>query len=447
MILTKENCPFVIDSHDVYGKHKNIESIILDVKILWEYHYNYTFDYENHSEEETIIDKMLDDLKEYEPFFVEYVSEIFRYLTFKQYDRYVLIRYKDMTELYSELTPEEYWSLYDGIYRKCRTVVFDMLTENCVLHGYDKFFNVNELNETNLETVISNSKTASLYEVSNKLDGSMVLATKVKEGNIIMVTSNSINAETSWRLDLAYNLLTEEIYEMLFDYEGDTFVFEMIVPEDLHIVKYSVSDYGLHLIGIRKVLSTDNMDESFMVRYEDVVKLATKYGVKTTETFNMSIDEIMSQIESKGCDEAEGFVVRINDSFYKIKYHEYVQMHKVLSSMVSPNAVIDAIKRGVYDDFRSKIPATYHVRVDEIASIVFACMNELCEYVEDRAHFIEVNFSDIKDKMKFISDEIPKELQSYVRNCVVKRNYGLFSKNYIPKLNNIENLLELIRKQ
>ena len=445
MILTKEDgCPFVIDSHDVYGKHKNIESIILDVKILWEYHYNFTFDYENHSEEETIIDKMLDDLKEYEPFFVEYVSEIFRYLTFKQYDRYVLIRYKDMTELYSELTPEEYWSLYDGIYRKCRTVVFDMLTENCVLHGYDKFFNVNELNETKLETVISNSKTASLYEVSNKLDGSMVLATKIKEGPTLMATSNSINSETSWRLDLAYNLLTKEIYEMLFDYEGDTFVFEMIAPEDTHIVNYSESDYGLHLIGIRKVLSTDNMDESIMLEYKDVINLANEYNVKSTTMFNMTIDEIMSQIDSKPCNEAEGFVVRIDDNFYKIKYNEYVQMHKILSGIVSPNAVIDAIKRGVYDDFRSKIPVVYHNRVNEIASIVFECMNKLCEYVEGRTHFIESNFSDIRDKMKFISDEIPKELQSYVRNCVVKRNYGLFSKNSTPKLNNIEYLLKII---
>lgn len=448
MLLTKKDgCPFVIDSHDINGKHNNIENIIFDVKIVWEYYFNFSFDYEDYCEGETILDKMLNDLKEYEPYFVEYVSKIFHYLNFKQYDRYILVRYKDMTELYSDVSPEEYWSLYDGLYRKCRTVVYDIVSEKCVLHGYDKFFNVNELNETNIDTVISYSKTASLFEVSNKLDGSMVLASKIKNGPILLATSNSINSETSWRLNLAYSLLTVEIYNMLYDNEGDTFIFEMITPEDSHIVNYSETDYGLHLIGIRKVLFDDNMDNSFMVNYKNVINIATEYGVKTTETFNMTIDEIMSQLESKSCNEAEGFVIRVNDNFYKIKYHEYVQMHKILSGMVSPNAVIDAIKRGVYDDFRSKIPSSYHNRVNEIASIVFKCMNELCEYVEERTHFIEINFSDIKDKMKFISNEIPKELQSYVRNCVIKRKYGLFSKNSTPKLNNIEFLLQLIRQE
>lgn len=448
MILTKEDgCPFVIDSVDNNGRHISIEKIIFDVKIVWEYYFDTFLDYDDHCDEETIIDKMIDDLKDYEPYFVKYVSEIFRYLTFKQNGRYILVRYKDMTTLYSDMSPEEYWSLYDGLYRKCRTVVYDIVSEKCVLHGYDKFFNVNELDEVKLEKVISYSKNASIFEVSNKLDGSMVLASKIKNGPILLVTSNSINSETSWRLDLAYNLLTIEINELLFDHEGDTFVFEMISPEDAHIVNYKESEYGLHLIGIRKILSEDNMDDSFMVNYEEVIRLANKYGVKTTETFNMTIDEIMMQIESKNCDEAEGFVVRIDDNFYKIKYHEYVQMHKILSGMVSPNAVIDSIRRGVYDDFRSKIPSSYHERVNEIASIVFTCMNELCEYVEGKAHFIEANFSEIKDKMIFISNEIPKELQSYVRNCVVKRRYGLFSKNSTPKLNNIEFLLKLIRMQ
>ena len=392
---------------------------------------------------ETVIHHMISKMKDIDIEYYRQLNYIFSLLKIKQWKNYVLVRYLDFTELYNRFTPDEFWNLHDGIYRECRSLVFDMRDETrCVLHGFDKFFNVGELNETTFDVVNEKFKNCSLYEVSNKLDGSMVLATMLEDDTVIVATSHSINPETSWRLELAYSMIDENINKMLYDNKGMTFIFEMISDKDTHIVNYSEEENGLYLIGCRNYEAHFN-SQSNLLLYSEIKELAEKYNVKVTNLFNLSLTDIMNLIDTKKSDEAEGFVVRIDNSFYKIKYNDYVTMHKVLGKIVSPNAVIESISKNQYDDFYSKVPLVYKDRVDEIAKIVFNCINLLKEYVLEKSNFINNKFNTIAEKMIYI-DSLPRELQGYVRKSIVGKDSSLFSIKGLLKLNDIKNLTNII---
>lgn len=389
------------------------------------------------------ISKMISVLKETGRYrqFAEAMEELFSLIECTYKDNYVLLRYTDFTTLYNTMTPEKYWSYCDGIYRECRSLVLDIENEKTILHGYDKFFNVGELQETSIDIVRYKVSKAKVFEVTDKLDGSMLLATMTDEGDIVTATSHSLNADTSWHLELGNSMLytDENIIHMMRDYRGFTFVFEMISEFDPHVVKYDASQNGLYLIGVRTSNGT-------MLTYKTVLEIAKKYHVRSTVRFDMSLDDVMNSRDSKRSDEAEGFVVRVDNDFYKIKYTEYVMMHKILGSIVSPNAVIDAIARDVFDDFCSRIPDNYKSRVYQIADTVYTCENELTKYAHIMADKICAEHDNIADRMRAVNG-IPKMLQGSVRNAIVGRPVSLFAKNYRPKLNYIEDVLFLIKQQ
>ena len=61
-----------------------------------------------------------------------------------------------------------------SIYREMRGLAVDMEREQIVLCPFAKFFNIDEIEETSLSVVKSEIKKAKIFEVSNKLDGSML---------------------------------------------------------------------------------------------------------------------------------------------------------------------------------------------------------------------------------------------------------------------------------
>lgn len=158
---------------------------------------------------------------------------------------------------------------------------------------------------TSYENVRRRIKEASCVEISNKLDGSMQAA-RFYNGQIVMAGSQSLNKDTSWRLEDGYRMLMgQEGYQnMLKEHADKTFIFEYISERDAHVVKYDVE--GLFLIGIR------NVEDGKEASYKEVLGFAEKYQVPTTEVFLKTLDEIIAELDDKKSSEAEGFVVNIN---------------------------------------------------------------------------------------------------------------------------------------
>lgn len=345
-----------------------------------------------------------------------------------QFGNLALFHYADFSVIYGDWNPEDYWNAFGGIYRTCRSTVIDLSNGETVIKPFDKFFNIGELPETSIETVENLIENAKSIEISNKLDGSIFcVSNRIKSDytgsytETNFCTSQSLNPETSWHLAMGIDLYRKDksVIRMV-DREpvGTTFMFEMITKEDAHVVYYPSEMYGLHLIGVRK-------SSGRLLAYSEVLALAKKYGVKTTEVFDRSFSEVFSSLDEKKSDEAEGFVIRIDDKYFKLKYNDYVQVHKTINRLVSASGVIEAFKDGKIDDLISKVPVTYKEKIIEIADKIASSAEAV-----RKAQQIAVSKcmgKELRDQMMWIQKNVPKILQGRCINAVKYKDFGLFS--------------------
>ena len=285
--------------------------------------------------------------------------EMFAPLIITEYNDFVLLRYNLLD------TDADFWHKYDGMYRECRSVVLDKKNECLVLTPFRKFFNVNETEETMEYNVRKRISEAKCVEVSDKMDGSMQSA-RCYNGDIVLAGSQALDPTLSFRVSIGYSLLDTNYRMMLMDNPDYTFIFELICKEDQHVVVYSDDDRGLYLLGVRNVLTGKELS------YSDVVAIAQHYGIRHIETFDKTFDQLMQSLDEKTSDEAEGFVINIDGYKVKLKYNDYVKIHKMLSKMVSTNTIIKCVEDGTWDDIRSKMPQAYRADADIVADNVKA---------------------------------------------------------------------------
>lgn len=340
--------------------------------------------------------------------------ELIKLLQLVEYEDFLLIRYANFTSLFNEgvdRTFDDFWKVYDGFYMECRSVALNIKKDELVLTPFRKFRNLNECEENSLENIREMIKNAQSVEISNKLDGSMQSA-RYYNGQIIMSGSQSLNPDNSWRLKDGYRMLKENsaYSRMLKDFPNYTFIFEYISLKDAHVVKYKKEQEGLYLIGIR------DTNTGYEHSYANILRIASKYNIPTTEVFNTTLDEIVNNLDKKKSDEAEGFVLNIDGYKVKIKYDDYVLMHRLLGTISSPNVIIKSIADGNFDDLLSKVPDSYKDRVMKIAQTVFDYVNN----TEKEAEFLyqeALNYSsgDKKEFMCWVNKNVPKEIMHYVR--------------------------------
>lgn len=400
----------------------------------------------------------IDDLERMGFDVVEY-RDILSGIEITQFGNLALFHYADFTVIYGDWNPEDYWNAYGGIYRTCRSTVIDLSNGETVIKPFDKFFNIGELPETSIDTVEALIGSAKEIEISNKLDGSIFCVSNriVKDKSLTgygldyvetnFCTSQSLNPETSWHLAMGIALYRKDtaIQDLISNLPlKTTLMFEMITKEDAHVVYYPSEMYGLHLIGVR----TASGD---LMKYSDVLALAKKYGVKTTEVFDRTFSDVFSSLDDKKSDEAEGFVIRIDDRYFKLKYNDYVQVHKTINRLVSASGVIEAFKDGKIDDLISKVPVTYKEKIIEIADKI-ASVVEAIRRVQQIA--VSKCFgNELRDQMMWIQKNVPKILQGRCINAVKYKDFGLFSERSkcVLKLSGIEEIgrsaTEWLKKQ
>lgn len=360
-----------------------------------------------------------------------------------QHGSLALFHYADFSVIYGDWNPEDYWNSFGGIYRTCRSTVIDLANGETVIKPFDKFFNIGELPETSIEVVEDLIKNAKEIEISNKLDGSIFcVCNRIKSDytgsytETNFCTSQSLDPETSWHLAMGIDLYRKDtaVQKMLHDEPFYcTFMFEMLTKEDAHVVYYPSEMYGLHLIGVRE-------PSGRLLKYSEVLAMAHKYGVKTTEVFDRTFSEVVSSLDEKKSDEAEGFVIRIDDRYFKLKYNDYVLVHKTINRLVSASGIIEAFKNGTIDDLISKVPFTYKEKIIEISDKI-ASTAEAVRQVQQ----IVVNRcmgKELKDQMLWIQKNVPKMIQGRCINAVKYKDFGLFSKRSrgLLRLKEIEEL-------
>lgn len=284
-------------------------------------------------------------------------QEMFSPLLINEYNDFVLLRYNLLD------SDAQFWKKYDGLYKECRSVVLDKRNECYVLRPFKKFFNLNETEETSEKLIRARINNANSVEISDKLDGSMQSA-RYYNNQFVLAGTRALNEEESFRLQIGYAMLDERYKAMLKAHPDYTFIFELICKEDQHVVKYTDEQRGLYLIGMRDVNS------GRQASYAEVIAMAGTYHVPCTKVFDKTFDELLVSLDDKSSDEAEGFVIDIDGYKVKLKYNDYCTIHKMLSKMISSNAIIKCVDNNTWDDVKSKIPEAYRIDAELIADDV-----------------------------------------------------------------------------
>lgn len=385
-------------------------------KITYDYLDGYT------DESKTCLERWVEELNALEPVnqYSEY-TDLLSCLELNQNDVFILLRYARYSNVYDgeiDKSGEDFWDRYDGFYRECRSIVIDIQNERIVLCPFKKFFNINELEETSLENIQNRIDKAKTVEFSDKLDGSMQTATWYN-GRIVMAGSQAINPYNSWRLQDGYKMIhrLSGYEEMLRNNVGITFIFEYISLRDAHVVKYTKEQEGLYLIGMRSNKTGDERS------YRAVLSMASCYNIPTTKLFDKTLDKVMDELDDKSSDEAEGFVINIDNYRVKLKYNDYVHIHKALSKLSSINLIIRSIADDKYDDLLAKLPVAYHENVKKVATVVI-------KYIQDtekkiRKYYNEAPKDSKKEFMLYVSNNIPKEYQGYCRELYLGKNINV----------------------
>ena len=182
---------------------------------------------------------------------------------------------------------------------------------------FKKFFNLNDIPETEIANLPNE-----IPEVSDKMDGSMIIL-YYHDNKYKCATRGAFNSPQA---QIATKIVQEKYSNVKFcDFKNMTFVFELICPEDRHVVIYNETD--LYLLGL-----VDNQTGE-EISYEQTAQIATKLGLKIPYVSKKSFDDVHIEI-SKNQENKEGFVLRYSNGLrVKLKTEEYCRLHKLFSGI------------------------------------------------------------------------------------------------------------------
>ena len=192
-----------------------------------------------------------------------------------------------------------------------------------------------------------------------------------------MAGTGSIDPRKNSRLIEAGHYLTPNHEEMIRKNEQFTFMFELIGNEP-QIVKYPDERKGIYLIGARNKVSGD------LLTYHDLSQLASTYNIPMVEIESHTFEEILALRGKFGCLEKEGWVLRVDDTLYKVKCEDFINMHRL--SCTSPNGILNLYKSGKLDDLKPRITPA-------IKEYISSYVNRIDLYVKERTSELESIYS------------------------------------------------------
>jgi hypothetical protein len=362
---------------------------------------------------EEYISKFNDGEKSFEQWLLklnnEKYNKVFECLQVNQNKNLLLIRY-GLAEMQDGM-----WTDENSIYRECRSVVLDIENDNLVITPFRKFFNLNEVEENNIDKIIEDIKTAKVFEVTDKKDGSMQSA-RFYKSEIIMTGSMALDEENSWRLQDGLSMLTENHKDMIKDNPNLTFIFEYISIKDAHVVLYKKDQEGLYLIGIR------NSCTGYQYTYNEIEQISKIYNVHMTNIESIQLDELLQLMKQYKSYEKEGWVLNIDGHMIKVKCDDYVHLHRLLDKFSSVNVIIENIAEDRIDDMISKVPDNYKDRILNVANKIIKYKNDLEKEVEKYYNLAPKH--DRKEFMIWVSDNCDKTIMGYVRCKYLNKQFN-----------------------
>lgn len=243
---------------------------------------------------------------------------------------------------------------WDEIARAARGIVFNKKTGELLAKPYDKFFNINQVEETQLDRLPQGPFTS-----TEKLDGSLAVS-YFHGGDLFIAGSGSLKGSIApWATGWARENLKVQNFK-----PGYTYIFEVIHP-DFRIV----IDYGdakcLKLTGVIHIRTNKE------VSYNTLVSMGESIGCQVTPIyFFNSIEDILKECDGLPYDK-EGYVVTFKNGLkVKIKGKEYRRVHKSVE-LITPLHFWeswDLERRCVPSNLIPDMPPYFKSKIDELGT-------------------------------------------------------------------------------
>jgi len=287
--------------------------------------------------------------------------------------------------------------LWDDVTLNCRGLVVDG-SGRIVARPFRKFFNVEEHEDCNFLPSIPKDTSFQAFE---KMDGSLGILFNYK-GEWIFASRGSFESEQAVKgreiLDkkgfVAHDDVTKASLWDKID-KDYTYVFEIIYPENRIVVNYGDKE-DVVLLG---VIKTDDGEElsygSVKTKYSEYFTIVKRYdGVS-------EFDKLKEQFQD---DVNEGLVIKIGKDRYKLKWDEYVRLHKIVTN-ISNKDVWNHLKEGMpFDKMLERVP------------------DEFFNWVKKTRAELESQYADIETKSLRLFLKVYNELGASI---MIKKEFAL----------------------
>lgn len=207
---------------------------------------------------------------------------------------------------------------WDETTKQCRGLIVHKETREIIARPFSKFFNYEE--HVMEGSTLPKIPEGEIPEVYDKRDGSIGILYFGTDGMPWIATRGSFTSDQAiW----ATNYFREHHAGHWFNTKF-TFLFEIIFPENRIVVNYGGRE-GLDLLAI---IDTETGEEMAFNPAEEGFK---KLGIPAEQYSFSSVEEL----KAKNTQNIEGFVLffRENKMRVKIKFEEYVKLHKVMTGL------------------------------------------------------------------------------------------------------------------
>lgn len=227
----------------------------------------------------------------------------------------------------------------------CRGLVLDA-QQNIICKSFPKFWNIEEYG---VDSVLGELPAYQSFEITDKVDGSLIIVSSYNN-QLVVCTRGSF---TSDQANIAKMLLIKNIDFVNFvcNNTGKTFLFELIGPSNQIVVKYP--EDKLIALGI-----INNYDGE--MDYIQFHQLMTYYGFEVVKRFD-GINDFKDIRNILSRDNAEGFVIKFDNGLrVKIKYEEYVRLHKLLTG-ISEKDILEMLRTDTpFNEFLERVPDEFN---------------------------------------------------------------------------------------
>lgn len=236
---------------------------------------------------------------------------------------------------------------WDDVTMHCRGLIINTATGEVLARPFKKFFNLDE--HFHMGFQLPNEEP----HVLEKMDGSLGILYYLNDTPMIATRGSFVSEQAQWATDY-FNQHFAHDEEFKKEAQGKTYLFEIIYPANRIVVDYDFS--GLVLLAIMHI------DEPI----EYVPEAHHLFPVVKHYPY-----EPLSKLKKHTKENAEGYVLHYasNHVRVKIKFEEYVRLHKIVTGLSERGIWEMLVEHGINlqtRDVLKNIPDEFHKWMDGV---------------------------------------------------------------------------------